>query len=699
MAATQPNTMKTYSGWLGKIIGIRLGAPFEGWDDEKIAAFFGDVKGYVVNYDTFAADDDSNGPLFFTRAVLDYQTHNITPTHVAQTFLNCIPNEHGFFWWGRELSSEHTAYRNLQNGIEAPLSGSLQQNGKELSEQIGGQIFIDGFALIAQDNTRKAVKMAEASAKVTHDGEGVMGAKFIAACISLAYKYHDIDRIIQKAFTYIDPNSTYYEVVNQMYKLHKEGYTFEETFSYLKKHYWKDKYQGVCHIIPNAGIIAIALLYGDNDYVKSVSLACQMGFDTDCNVGNVGCILGVMCGIQDENHPHGIPAYLIQPINDTILASSILGSQNIQTITNSTNDFLHLHDENYQDESTNITHFPFLYPYGIQGFKARTNYRNGEVHLRVIPTTQTLRIGWLNMHPHTSITLFKKTYYTPNDLHDARYEPAFSPTVYPGDKIVCKLKHTDNVTVKLFYKNSADQIKELPATKDNDTLIATIDKGEDIVKEVGMNIYAKDIEDSYFGNQEIIDVEQFLIIHEPRWFVDCKKLYFEDYSLQYTRQKELLAHTHYLANCQNIEITSTGLKLTNGEKIFTGLQRWNTYRLRVKFSKTDETTSQIYFFNQGILNSYILEISDSEVMFVLQRGDKRQTLMRFCLSGCREFDVSIGYQDNALEIDVNGVKMKRLCKKAKHVHGGIGFGVSFNGEMKIENYSVEYLGNDDKTTQ
>ena len=56
---------RCYSGWLGKLIGIRCGAPIEGWRYEKIQEVYGEIDGYLVDYDMFAADDDSNGPMIF----------------------------------------------------------------------------------------------------------------------------------------------------------------------------------------------------------------------------------------------------------------------------------------------------------------------------------------------------------------------------------------------------------------------------------------------------------------------------------------------------------------------------------------------------------------------------------------------------------------------------------------------------------
>ena len=54
---------KVYAGWLGKIIGVRHGAPIEGWEYDRIRVY-GEIDGYLVDYKDFAADDDSNGPMF-----------------------------------------------------------------------------------------------------------------------------------------------------------------------------------------------------------------------------------------------------------------------------------------------------------------------------------------------------------------------------------------------------------------------------------------------------------------------------------------------------------------------------------------------------------------------------------------------------------------------------------------------------------
>ena len=82
----------------------------------------------------------------------------------------------------------------------------------------------------------------------------------------------------------------------------------------------------VCHIIPNAGVCILALLYGKGDFARTVEIATMCGWDTDCNAANVGTILGVLCGIE------GLPDHYRSPINDSVVLSGISGYLNILDI-------------------------------------------------------------------------------------------------------------------------------------------------------------------------------------------------------------------------------------------------------------------------------------------------------------------------------------------------------------------------------
>ena len=113
---------RIYAGFIGKAIGVRLGAPVEPtiWSYERIRDTYGEVTQYLRDFKNFAADDDTNGPVYFIRALRDYRL-KATAADIGRTWLNYAAEEHGMYWWGGfGNSTEHTAYKNLKSGMEAP---------------------------------------------------------------------------------------------------------------------------------------------------------------------------------------------------------------------------------------------------------------------------------------------------------------------------------------------------------------------------------------------------------------------------------------------------------------------------------------------------------------------------------------------------------------------------------------------------
>ena len=185
-------TERVYAGVLGKLIGVYLGRPFEGWTYDKIMAELGEINYYVHeqrNVPLIVTDDDISGTFTFLRALPDYgNTRALTAAQIGQTWLNYIIERRAILWWGgMGNSTEHTAYLRLKAGIEAPRSGSIALNGKVVAEQIGSQIFIDGWAMVAPGDPALAADLARKAASVSHDGEAIYGAQMLAAMESLGF--------------------------------------------------------------------------------------------------------------------------------------------------------------------------------------------------------------------------------------------------------------------------------------------------------------------------------------------------------------------------------------------------------------------------------------------------------------------------------------------------------------------------------
>lgn len=440
---------KLYAGYLGMNIGIRLGAPVEPtiWTYERIQNTYGDIKDYVKEYKNFAADDDANGPYYFLRALYDDAAdRDITPNDVARAWLNYAREGIGMFWWGGYgISTEHTAYINLKKGIPAPQCGSIEQNGLIIAEQIGGQIFIDTWGLVNPCNPKKAADFGEAAARVSHDGEGVLGARFFCAAISKAFETSDIHEIIAAGLGEIPSDSLYAKVAGAVLDFHAQHpHDFRACREMLERDWGYDKYQGICHIIPNAGVCVLAMIYGQGDFNRTVEIATMCGWDTDCNAGNVGTVLGVACGIS------GIGDHYRKPINDSIVMSGISGYLNILDIPTYAKELAILGyrlakepcpqeivDSFKEDE----IYFDFELPGSTHNIRVSDPFFCHVKHSteRSYQGTGSLEVVFDRMDRGEFSKVYYKPFYTRADFSDERYSPTFAPKAYSGQKVSMKI--------------------------------------------------------------------------------------------------------------------------------------------------------------------------------------------------------------------------------------------------------------------
>ncbi|MEK8127957.1 ADP-ribosylglycohydrolase family protein [Paenibacillus filicis] len=430
-------------------IGIRLGAPVEPtiWTYERIRNTYGDITSYVKEYKNFAADDDANGPYYFLRALYDDAVdRDIVPNDVARAWLNYAREGMGMFWWGGYgISTEHTAYTNLKKGIPAPQSGSIEQNGSTIAEQIGGQIFIDTWGLVNPGNPQKAADFGEGAARVSHDGEGVHGARFFCAAISKAFETSHIEEIIEAGLAQIPSDSLYHGVARAVLAFHADHPDdFRACRDMLEREWGYDRYPGVCHMIPNAGVCILALIYGQGDFSRTVEIATMCGWDTDCNAGNVGTVLGVACGLD------GIPDKYRKPINDGIVMSGISGYLNILDIPTYAKELAILGYRLAKEPcppaladsfSESETYFDFELPGSTHNIRVSDPFFVRVQHSteKAYRGTGSLEVLFDRMTRGEQSKIFYKPFYTRDDFSDERYSPTFAPRAYSGQSVSMKI--------------------------------------------------------------------------------------------------------------------------------------------------------------------------------------------------------------------------------------------------------------------
>jgi len=294
---------RVYAGVLGKIIGVYLGRPFEGWSNERIERELGEVSYYVhekLNAPLIVTDDDISGTFTFVRALAENGNDpNLTAAQIGDWWRNTIIEGRTILWWGGlGMSTEHTAFLRLKAGLKAPDSGSIATNGKVAAEQIGAQIFVDGWGMVCPGDPEKAAHFAGLAASVSHDGEAKYGAQVVAAMEALAFIERDLNTLLDTAAKFIPNESVIYRLIGDVRGwADANGDDWRATLRKIQADYGYDKFGGNCHMVPNHAVVLLGLLHGRDDFQRSLMIANTAGWDTDCNSGNVGCLLGIKNGL------------------------------------------------------------------------------------------------------------------------------------------------------------------------------------------------------------------------------------------------------------------------------------------------------------------------------------------------------------------------------------------------------------------
>lgn len=465
---------RVYAGVLGKIIGVYVGRPFEGWTYEKIMEELGEIHYYVhekLGKPLIVTDDDITGTFTFLRAMPDYgNSKDITPEQIGQTWLNYLIENRTILWWGgMGNSTEHTAYLRLKKGIPAPKSGSMELNGKVVSEQIGAQIFIDGWGMICPGDPELAADFARRAASVSHDGEAIYGAQVIAAIEAQAFVESDMNKLIDTAVALIPQDSIIYRMIADIREWHAKEPDWRKARELLEQHYGYDKYGGNCHMVPNHGLIILSLLYCDDDFQKAMMIVNTSGWDTDCNSGNVGCIMGIKNGLAgletgpDWRGPVADRLYLPTADGGRAITDALTEAYHVINIGRSLAGLPPVHPKNG-------ARFHFELPGAVQGFQPEDNIESrGTVSVENVAGhslrgKRSLAMRYRYVAVGRPARVATATFISPTAGDIGHYTLLASPTLYPGQTVEARVEADAGnqmpVTCRLYIStyNAADQL-------------------------------------------------------------------------------------------------------------------------------------------------------------------------------------------------------------------------------------------------
>lgn len=331
---------KILGAWMGRVCGCMLGKTLEGIRTDELIPFLKETgnfpltryvlqsdlnedilnkykydfrnKCFADTIDGMPVDDDTNYTVLYQEIIEKYG-NDFTSCDVAAAWLD-YQSKNAYF------TAERVSYCNFINGFVPPESAKYKN---PFREWIGAQIRADYFGYINPGNPEKAAEMAWRDASISHTKNGIYGEMLVAAMLAAAAETDDIFDIIYAGLAEIPYTSRLYKAISSVCDGYKNGVTSEECFKHIHSEFDEYTGHGWCHTISNAMIVVAALLYGNSDFGRSICMAVEAGFDTDCNGATVGSILGMANGIES------VPEYWSKPINDT-LHTSIFGIDTVK---------------------------------------------------------------------------------------------------------------------------------------------------------------------------------------------------------------------------------------------------------------------------------------------------------------------------------------------------------------------------------
>ena len=431
---------RVYAAVLGKCIGVRLGAPVEAesWTYERIRAVYGEkIHGYLRPYRVFGADDDVNGPAYFFHVLEEKDDPQLMD--FAHAWVDFVREGKGFFWWGGVgKSTSHTSYHLIRSGAPLPLKREDLRGLKDEDESVGGQIFVDFLGLALPGQEQRAAELGGRLAAVAHFDDGVSGGRFMAAANAAAFDSDTVEEIVLRALRAIPEEGDYARVTKAVLDFfHQHPERWQDCRNMLEKEWGYDRYSGVCPMIPNAGVCVMALLYSGGDLNRGVEIATLAGWDTDCNAGNVGSILGAFGGLSP------IDACYREPFHDTAILSGVSGEINQCDLPSLAKRIVRRGFELLGQpvpetlRAEEGLYFDFELPGSTHGMLVSNPFvlQLSNSGKRSFRGKRSLQAVFNRLQKGMETRLYFKTFYTRAEFEDGRYSPVFSPRIYPGQRL------------------------------------------------------------------------------------------------------------------------------------------------------------------------------------------------------------------------------------------------------------------------
>jgi len=267
-------------------------------------------------------DDDINYSVLALMMLEEYGL-KLTTQNVASYWLRYLPA-------GRIFTAERCAYNTLlllTDDLTAyfglPEGFDLTEcSNNPSSEFIGAQIRADLYGWVCPGQPALAADLARRDASLSHRGDGVHGAAFIAATAAAIPASKTVEQAIAIAAKEVPNDSEAAEAI-------RFGSSIVGKDDAVVRLHERYKELPVAHVLNNLALVVWGILSHPDDFSAAIGEVVAAGLDTDCNGATVGGLWGL------SGKP--IPQHWTKPWNKRVAVDlSGIGEMNIDELINRT---------------------------------------------------------------------------------------------------------------------------------------------------------------------------------------------------------------------------------------------------------------------------------------------------------------------------------------------------------------------------
>lgn len=331
---------KTHAYWLGQLVGNYMGFPFENVYKEAPIPILIDRYFTANDLDSFPLKMNHNDRRAYGHIMADAMggAWSDDDTDIEYVTLHAV-EKYGLDLNYQEITVMWKAHINrfiwaanrqardlMEDGMVPPHTGN--KNNNPYWYRITSQLVNEIWSVFYPGMIRQAEDRAEWGAKIMCDDWAVHATRAYAVMYSAAFFEKDVRKLVAMAVKALPQDSPYTRGMLDVIKwhgLHKDWRTtrkliHENYYEYVDDFKVPDPYlssvvNGLCGIM--------AILYGDGDFLETVSIAVSAGYDCDNQAATCGGLLGVINGSR------GIPSEFLLalpsrkkwelPFNDTYI--------------------------------------------------------------------------------------------------------------------------------------------------------------------------------------------------------------------------------------------------------------------------------------------------------------------------------------------------------------------------------------------